>query len=76
MQEEEQTRGEGGGNSRWEKGRGRRIPPGKRNRFLCGVFPCEYLLSLGNVACKMHSPNSGNALLNLRPHQSEKGVFH
>ena len=40
-QEEEQTGGEGGGKSRWEKGRGRRIPPGKLNRFSCGVFPSE-----------------------------------
>ena len=38
-QEEEQTGGEGGGKSRWEKGRGRRIPPGKLNRFSCGVLP-------------------------------------
>ena len=38
-QEEEQT-GEGGGN-RWEKGRGMRIPPGKLNRFSCGVLPSE-----------------------------------
>ena len=40
-QEEEQTGGEGGGKSRWEKGRGRRIPPGKLKRLSCGVIPSE-----------------------------------
>ena len=40
-QEEEQTGGEGGGKSRWEEGRGRRIPPGKLKRFSCGVLPSE-----------------------------------